>query len=255
MSRPPLVLISPDIETKGKEFGDLSISLSANYQRALMSAGLVPVVLGAISSRELIAESVRRCDGVLLTGGDDVEPRLYAKRLPARVQRTVEVTPDGGARDLGELLLIDEVFQQRKPLLAICRGHQMLNVALGGTLVADIPAQVRGALNHRRLDKRDEVVHEVRLTPGSRLAKITARQTLGVNSTHHQAVGQVAPPLQVTALSPDGIVEATELKPEAARALPFLLTVQFHPERLAQRFAEHQAIFRAFAEACVGHQK
>ena len=255
MSRPPLVLVSPDIEAKGKEFGDRSISLSGNYLQALMAAGAVPVAMAASRSRELIAESVRRCDGVLLTGGDDVAPGLYGNGLPARVRRTIDVTPDGGERDLSELVLIDEVFRQGKPLLAICRGHQLVNVALGGTLVADIPCQVRGALNHRRMDKRDQVVHDVRLTAGSGLAKITGRQTLGVNSTHHQAVARVAPPLQVTAASVDGIIESTELKPGAAELLPFLLTVQFHPERLAGRYPEHQAIFRAFARACVANRK
>ena len=255
MTRPPLVLVSPDVEAKGKEFGDRSISLSGNYSQALAAAGAVPVALAASRSREHIAESVRRCDGVLLTGGDDVAPGLYGADLPARVQSTVEVTPDGGERDLSELVLIDEVFRQAKPLLAICRGHQIVNVALGGTLVADIRSQMRGALNHRRMDKRDQIVHDVRLTAGSRLAKITGRQTLGVNSTHHQAVARVAPPLQVAAASADGIIEGTELRPGAARWLPFLLTVQFHPERLVARHPEHLAIFRAFARACVANRE
>src|SRR5207245_8491893 len=255
MSRPLLVLVSPEIEAKGKEFGDLSISLSGNYQEALMSAGAIPVTLAATRSRELLAESVRRCDGVLLTGGDDIDPRLYANGLPPRVRRTVDVTPDGGERDLRELIVIDEVFRQRKPLLAICRGHQMVNVALGGTLMADIHCDLPGALDHRRMDKRDQIVHEVRLTAGSILAKITGGQTLGVNSTHHQAVAQVAPPLQVTGVSADGIIESTELTPNAAGLLPFFLTVQFHPERLAARYAEHRAIFRAFAGACAGNRK
>ena len=83
------------------------------------------------------------------------------------------MTPDGGQRDLRELILIDEVFRQRKPLLGICRGHQMLNVALGGTLVPDILRQMPAALNHRQMDKRSQIVHEVRLTPNSLLAKIT----------------------------------------------------------------------------------
>jgi putative glutamine amidotransferase len=194
-------------------------------------------------------------DGVLLTGGDDINPNLYAKNMPRAVRKTVETTPDSGGRDLRELVLLDEVFRQRKPLLAICRGHQMLNVALGGTLVIDILSQLPRAANHRRPDKRSEVVHEVRLTPGSLLAKITGRRKLGVNSTHHQAVGKVAPPLKVTAVSSDGVIECLELQTGAARALPFLLSVQFHPERLADRHPEHRAIFRAFAQACAESQK
>jgi putative glutamine amidotransferase len=250
MSKPPLILVSPDIEPKGVEFGDQSISLSEPYLRALLDAGALPLVMPTTSSRQCVAECVRRADGVLLTGGEDVEPSLYGNGMSPRLRRTVKVTPDGGARDLRELTLIDEVFRQRKPLLAICRGFQLLNVALGGTLLADIASQVPGALNHRRLDRRDAVTHKVALTDGSLLAKITARRSLGVNSTHHQAVGRLAGPLAVVARSPDGIVESMQLKPDAARWLPFLLGVQFHPERLARRHSEHRAIFRAFVRAC-----
>jgi putative glutamine amidotransferase len=95
------------------------------------------------------------------------------------------------------------------------------------------------------------VVHEVRLTGDSLLSKITAGQSLGVNSTHHQAVERIAAPLRATAVSDDGIVEGLELKPSSVCCLPFLLSVQFHPERLAARYEPHRAIFRAFARACV----
>src|SRR5438876_5793850 len=100
MTKRPLILISPNIEKKGDEFGDLSTSLSETYQKALMSAGGIPLALPATVSRELIAECVRHSDGVLLTGGEDVDPRLYSNGLPARLRRTVTVTPDGGERDL-----------------------------------------------------------------------------------------------------------------------------------------------------------
>jgi putative glutamine amidotransferase len=255
MTRPPLILISPNIEKKGDEFGDLSISLSETYQQALMGAGALPMALPATISRDLIAECVRHCDGVLLTGGEDVDPRLYAKPLPPRLRRTVTVTPDGGSRDLRELMLIDETFAQHKPLLAICRGHQILNVALGGTLVTDIRSELPQAINHRRMEKRSEIVHTVRLTEGGVLAKITGGQSMGVNSTHHQAIGRVAAPLEVIARSDDGVIESMQLKPDPARMLPFLLSVQFHPERLVNRYAEHRAIFVAFTQACVLHRE
>lgn len=250
MQSPPLVLVSPDIESEGKEFGDESISLSANYLQALIRSGALPLTLPPTTSLELISESVRRSDGVMLTGGDDIEPRLYRRELPGKIRRTVQVTPDGGQRDLRELLVISEVFRQRKPLLAICRGHQLLNIALGGTLIPDLPSHDQQGVNHQRLDRRSEVTHEVRLTPDSLLAKITAKRKLGVNSTHHQAVGRIAAPLRVSARGPDGIVEGLELKPGRG-GLPFLLSVQFHPERLADRYPEHAAIFNAFAQACV----
>ncbi|MDW8309770.1 MAG: gamma-glutamyl-gamma-aminobutyrate hydrolase family protein [Verrucomicrobiales bacterium] len=250
MAKPPVILISPSIERQGEGFRDLSLCLAQPYQDAVTRAGAVPMILPATTSRQVIAEFVRQADGVLLTGGDDVNPALYRPDLPPRLERTVKVTPDDGARDLREMIVVAEVLRQRKPLLAICRGHQLLNVALGGTLIVDIPTELPRARNHSRPDRRYDIVHDAHLTPDSLLAKITRTQTLGVNSTHHQAVGRVAPPLRVTARSEDDVVEAMELKPEAARWLPFLLSVQFHPERLAERHPEHRAIFDAFARAC-----
>lgn len=250
MAKPPLVLISPSIEARGVEFQDRSISLSEAYSRAVAEAGGLPLTLPSGQSREFIAESVRRCDGVLMTGGDDIEPRLYKDHVPKKLRDTVETTPDGGQRDFRELILIDEIFRQHKPLLAICRGHQLLNVALGGTLYVDIATEAPGTFSHAQMKKRSDIVHEVQLTRGSLLSKITGKRTLGVNSTHHQAVNRVADMLQVTAASRDGVVESMELRPQAARLLPFMLTVQFHPERLADRYPEHRAIFRAFTRAC-----
>ncbi len=251
MIRTPAILVSPDFEPRGKEHADDSLSLSHRYLEAVIAAGGLHLAMPPTTQQGLIAESVRRCEGVLLTGGDDIEPELYDGCLPARARKTVESTPDGGRRDLRELLLIDEVFRQRKPLLAICRGHQMLNVALGGTLLADIPSQKARAIDHRRTDRRNEIVHEVRLTQGSMLAKITGGQTLGVNSTHHQAIARVPAPLRVTAVSSDGVVEWLELKPAAAPLLPWLISVQFHPERLVDRYPVHQGLFNAFIQACI----
>ncbi len=255
MNQRPIILISPDVESKGKEFGDLSISLSGKYEEAVLQAGGLPLTMPATTAREVIAACVERVDGVMLTGGDDVEPRLYGDGLPGKVRTTVAVTPDGGRRDYRELLLVDEVFRQHKPLLAICRGQQILNVALGGTLIADIPTQVPRAQNHRQNQRKHEIAHEVRLTAGSLLAKITGRHKLGVNSTHHQAVGQVAQPLQVAAVSEDGVIEGLELQPGGSRWLPFLLSVQFHPERLMDRYPEHEAVFRVFTHACALNRK
>src|SRR3569833_1263883 len=183
MTKPPLIFISPSIEVEGFEFSDRSISLSEAYQRAIAAAGGLPLTLPMGDSRQLIAECVDRADGILITGGDDIEPRLYQDRVPPKLRKTVETTPDGGERDLRELILIDEVFRQHKPLLAICRGQQLLNIALGGTLVVYIPAEVPGALKHARMDKSNDIVHEVQLTRDSLLSKITGKRTLGVNST------------------------------------------------------------------------
>jgi putative glutamine amidotransferase len=148
------------------------------------------------------------------------------------------------------LLLIGEVFRQRRALLAICRGQQVLNVALGGTLIVDIATQVPGALNHVRLDRKDKIVHKVALTPGSILNKISGAQTLGVNSSHHQAVGRLAAPLRVTGASSDGVIEGLELAEPAARMLPWLVAVQFHPERLFEQHDAFLELFRSFIGAC-----
>ena len=251
MTNAPLILVSASVEKKGVEFGDFSLSLSVAYQAALERVGAIGVTMPATVSREMVAECVRRSDGVLLTGGDDVNPAMYSGRLTKKLRGTVGVTPDGGARDLRELMLIDEVFRQRKPLLAVCRGHQLLNVAFGGELWVDIVSQVEGAMNHSRSDRKNSVAHEVHLTDGALLAKMTATQTLGVNSTHHQSVSRPGRVFEVTGRSADGIVESVELRPDARGLLPFLVSVQFHPERLAEKHPEHRAIFAAFTRASV----
>jgi putative glutamine amidotransferase len=248
MKSRPLILISGSTESEGVELGDYSLSLSINYPLAVRAAGGLPWLLPCLPDRELIAVSIRRCDGVLLTGGDDVGPNLYAKKLPAHLQQTVD--PAGPERDLFELMLIDEVFRRRKPLLAICRGHQLLNVALGGTLLVDIAAQQPGTLDHAQLDKKYQVVHQVEVGAGSLLAQAVGTTRLGVNSTHHQAVEKVAKPLRVAAVSSDGIIEGLELTPAERHLLPYLLAVQFHPERLFARHEEHLRLFESFTRAC-----
>ncbi|HXT10325.1 MAG TPA: gamma-glutamyl-gamma-aminobutyrate hydrolase family protein [Candidatus Angelobacter sp.] len=250
MKRPPLILISPSFELRGVEFSDLSVSLSLRYEQAVLAAGGLPMIGPATLDRRLLAESVGRADGVLLPGGDDINPYLYEAKLPRSIRQTVSTTPDGGRRDTAELMLIAEIFHQQKPVLAICRGHQMLHVAFGGKLVVDIAQQTRGAINHRQVNKAFRCVHDVELSPGSLIAKITGKRRLGVNSTHHQAIREPADPFIASARSSDGLVEAMELKPEFAAAMPFLLGVQFHPERLIEKGDQYQEIFRGFVKAC-----
>lgn len=250
MGVPPLILITPGFEKRGVEFNDFSISVSLRYVQAVLAAGGLPVIAPATGDRALLSECVRRADGVLLTGGDDINPDLYTKKLSPAVRKTVNQTPDDGRRDAAELILIAEIFRQHKPVLAICRGHQLLNVAFGGELVVDIPQQRPGPINHRRTDKPFDLVHKVALEPGSLIAKITGKRSLGVNSTHHQAVVRTAAPFVASALSPDGLVEAMELRPDMASGMPFLLAVQFHPERLVQKHECYRNIFGAFVAAC-----
>ncbi len=251
----PLILVTPSSEKKGVEFQDTSSSLSFRYEEAILKAGGLPMVAPMTTDRSVLAEAVRRADGVMLTGGDDINPDLYVKKLPAAVRKTVMMPPDNGARDLQELILIDEIFEQRKPLLAICRGFQNgERVAFGREMVRTSPASCRGRPVNAGRDKAGEALtHEVPLTAGSLLSKITGKRTLRVNSSHHQGILEPAGPFAAVARTKDGIVEAMELRPEMSNGsprLPFFLGVQFHPERLVNKHAEHLAIFSRFVEAC-----
>ena len=248
MNAPPLILMSPSTAKKGVEFPDVSVSLAEAYPRALIEAGGAPCLLSCTPSPDYVAESVRRCDGVLLTGGEDIQPWLHTPKLSPKLLRTTGLfEPE---RDLFELMLIKEVFQQGKPLLAICRGHQLVNVAFGGTLVVDIPTQRPQAIRHRCLERRHEPVHDIHLVPGSLIARIFGRRTIRVNSTHHQAIDRLAAPFRATATGPDGLIEATELAPTGDGQWPWFLSVQFHPERLVDRYPAFRQLFRCFVEAC-----
>jgi len=248
MQSAPLILVTPSTEAKGVEFYDYSISLSQTYLDAISTAGGLPLVVPAAPSPKLVAEYVRRCDGVMLTGGDDIQPELYYPDVPAELRKTVG--PNDPVRDLLETLVVREAFAQQKPLLAICRGHQILNITLGGTLFVDIPSQVKTEINHSRLKQKDRVVHQVILEEDSLIHRVFGEREIGVNSSHHQAVDRVARPLQVTGRAPDGVIEALELRPEDAGLMPYLLGVQFHPERLTRGYPEFIELFRSFTEAC-----
>jgi putative glutamine amidotransferase len=245
----PTILVTPSTQAKGVEMSDYSISLSNRYTDAVIGAGGLPLIFPATTEKSLIAEMVRRSDGVMLTGGDDIDPKLY--RAPAKLAKKAgALEPE---RDVWEQTLIAEIFAQRKPLLGICRGHQMLNVVLGGTLIVDIPTQKPKALNHRRSDKKSDPVHTIKIEKDSLLADIVGGTTLGVNSTHHQAPGRMAASLRAVGRADDGIIEAAELRDP--KRLPFCLTVQFHPERLVDKGVAYGQIFERFISACAAPRR
>lgn len=248
MKKLPIILVSTSNEQKGAEFHDWSTSLSHYYNRAVIDGGGLPWLAPTFVDKKVVAEMVRRVDGVLLTGGDDLQPDLYDPKLSKRIKnKAIRVDPH---RDLNELLLIEETLRQRKPLLAVCRGPQVLNVALGGGLITDIPSEKPKAMNHHRKKEAHKLLHTVKLSEGSLIRKIFGKPTLRINSAHHQAVGKLAPMLRATAWTKDGIVEALELKDVESGQVPFLLGVQFHPERLYEKHTEHLKIFKAFTRAC-----
>jgi putative glutamine amidotransferase len=213
----------------------------------------MPWVMPYGAATQRLEEYVSRADGVLMTGGDDVQPRLYRTRVSPALKRTL--SPADPARDWAEISLIQEVFRQRKPLLAICRGQQILNVAFGGSLYVDLATECPGVANHCRMDRKNEPVHPVEVARDSLLAVVVGNGRVGVNSTHHQAVHNVASPFRVTARSPDGVIEAMELDLAERHLLPYLLAVQFHPERLAQQQPEFMNLFRNFIRACPTRRK
>ena len=183
------------------------------------------------------ARSLDRVDAVLLTGGLDVDPARYGEPPHA----TTEVD---AARDRFEIPLSQEAVGRDMPVFAICRGVQVLNVAAGGTLVQDIPSAVTSDLTHAIDVPKDRIAHAVRVTPGTRLAAAlgpsAALDACAVNSRHHQAVGIVAPSFVVSAVSPDGVVEAIE-RP----ASTFCVGVQWHPENF-WRTGEFAGLFEEF---------
>ena len=244
----PLILVAPSTEAHGVELADISLSLAECYPRAILAAGGLPVVLSCTPTLDYLAATVHRCEGVMLTGGEDVQPRLYAPALGRawpRGRRRHE--PE---RDLFELMLIAEVFRQQKPLLAICRGHQLTNVAFGGTLWPDLPHPRPDGVRHLRLDRKSDPVHPIQLAPDSLIAGLLGGAEVRVNSTHHQAIDRLAQPFRATATSADGIIEAIELRPSARPCLPWFLGVQFHPERLVPRHPVFTGLFAGFVRAC-----
>jgi putative glutamine amidotransferase len=253
MSGRPFILISPSTARKSAEFADASVSLSHAYPRAVIEAGGVPALLACAPSPRYVAATVARADGVLLTGGEDVQPGLHSPDLPPWLRR--RAGPFEPERDLFELMLIREVFRQRKPLFAICRGHQLVNVAFGGTLVVDIPSQLPRALPHRCLERKNQPVHAIAFAPGSLMARLFRGRRVRVNSTHHQVIDRLADPFRATATGPDGLIEAAELAPHARALLPWFLSVQFHPERLVGAYPRFRCLFAAFVRACAAHRR
>ena len=209
-----------------------------DYVRAVESAGAVPLVL-APGPLAHVADLVERLDGLVLSGGADVDPGHYGEEPHETVD---DVTPE---RDAFELALSRAALLRDLPLLAICRGHQVLNVATGGTLIQDIPSQVQGALDHDPKKERWEPAHEVRILPGTRLREILGRDRVAVNSIHHQAIREPGRGLVVTAYSVgDDVIEGVEIP-----ARRFVVGVQWHPEAFWDQPETFQPLFAALVAA------
>jgi putative glutamine amidotransferase len=212
-----------------------------SYVRALEAAGGSAVLIPLLADQAALRAIYERLDGVLLAGGGDVEPDRYGD--PERHPTLFGLDP---AQDEVETTLVNWALADGRPLLAICRGIQVLNVAIGGTLWQDVPSQRPSDVDHPGKDRpRADVNHLVTIAPQSRLAAIVGDEPLGVNSFHHQAIRQLASGFAVTALAPDGVIEAIE-SPDSR----FVLGVQFHPEEMWSVSERLARLFRAFVQEC-----
>ncbi len=211
----------------------------ADYLESIRRAGGEPVELDY--ERDRPTGVLERAQGLLLTGGGDVDPSLYGEAP----HPTFQASEPG--RDAYEIALIRAAAEAALPIFAICRGMQVLTVALGGTLLQDIPSMVSGAAHHSVHEPRYALAHEVWVTPGSQLDTLMGDKldggTCQVNSRHHQAVKQVAPLWEVTGTAPDGVIEAMEQGGDV-----FRLAVQWHPENF-WRTGEFRPLFEGFIEA------
>ena len=217
-------------------------SLRDDYVRAVETAGGLPLVLapGKVEDAQaLAAEYLDRVQALVLSGGADVDPALYGEARHPTVKR---VFPE---RDAFELALCREALRRDMPTLAICRGHQLLNVASGGTLFQDIASQVEAAVVHDPDQERWERCHDVVLLPGTRLRNILGQERVAVNSFHHQAVKKLGQGLVLSARGcDDGVIEGMEMPDRR-----FMIGVQWHPESFWDRPQGFQPLFQALVNA------
>lgn len=215
-------------------YSETLTSVNNTYIDAVRLAGGIPVLIPLVTDSVAAEAIVGRVDAVIMSGGEDIDPLYYGEEhLPG-------LGKVNAPRDTSDMLLIATALRLGKPMLCICRGEQIMNVALGGTLYQDIPSQIPSSqLKHRQTEPGTVATQTITIDADSRLAAILGKTSLGVNSFHHQAVKDIAPGLRVTARSEDGVVEAFESVPGSPD--PYgrdlgdrVLAVQFHPESFAQ---------------------
>jgi putative glutamine amidotransferase len=205
---------------------------------ALESAGLIPLIVPPLSRASAAAVILDSVSGLVLTGGEDVDPARYGEKRHEKIRSI------NAARDATEIALIEEAKARGKPVLAICRGIQILNVALGGTLVQDIPSQLDTKIAHDEDSPRNSRSHDISIEPGSLIAKAVGTEHCTVNSFHHQSVKRVADGMRVTARSPDGVIEGLESTDDW-----WVIAVQWHPEEMTDSPEPwDRGLFKAFAQ-------
>lgn len=219
--------------------GGSRTGVNSAYVRSVVLAGGVPLILSPLMGASVAGRALAEVDGLLLTGGEDIDPAWYG------AQPSPLLSPPSRERDIFELALFATARQLELPILGICRGIQLVNVAMGGSLYQDLPTERPGITEHNPSGDRAARSHAVRLTEGSRAALALGATELKVNSFHHQGVLELAPGLVATGWSEDGLIEAAEGGPDA----PWLLAVQWHPEEMyADDWAPDRGLFKALIE-------
>ena len=233
--RKPLIGLTPAEDSPAE-----NARVSASYLDALQKSGALPLILPLSLSDDDCSLLIETLDGFLFTGGPDIHPFKFG-------EETLEGCGNySSVRDRSEFLLFSRVFQEGKPIFAICRGIQLINIALGGDIYQDLKYACRTIeIAHQQPFSADFPSHHVSAVPGSFLASIAGTSPIEVNSAHHQALRNSAPGLRACAFSPDGITEAAE-----APGYPFLLGVQWHPELLFHTHEHARNLFRAFVDSC-----
>ena len=208
------------------------------YVSALESAGAIPIVLPYVWKQETVDLHVSICDGFLFAGGPDVHPKRYGE----------EVKDGCGAirerRDELEFMAFDAIYKSKKPILAICRGSQLVNIALGGTLYQDIPTAIKTDILHKQTEPKNCSSHEVNVVEGTPLFALVGKERMVANSFHHQAIKQLGKGLSIMATADDGIIEAVYSTEQ------YIAAYQWHPERLVDISEDNRAIFDDFIKAC-----
>lgn len=226
---------------KERAKGDNYNRVPYEYIEAIEAAGGIPVLIPFLNKTENIKAIVEKIDGLLLPGGRDIEPKRYGEK-PAGVKETDLI------KDALEFPLIKFAIKQDLPILGICRGCQVLNVAFGGTLLQDIKTNIK----HVQKEPRNKATHRIKIKKGSLFFKIVKKENIWVNSFHHQALKDIAPHFQATAYAEDGIIEAIESLPteQAGKKHNFILAVQCHIEHLWKNNTAIKNIFVEFIKAC-----
>ena len=218
-------------------------SLPEQYVSAVVAVGGYPVLLPCCEPVDA-ASALDAVHGLLLPGGGDVDPAWFGE------EPLVGIGTIDPVADAVEISLCRAFVEAKRPVLGICKGCQVMNIALGGDVYQDIHAQTQSVLQHRQTAPAWHATHAVRVVEGSLLERIVGARELKVNSFHHQGIRRLGDGLSASALASDGIVEAVE-----HRELPFLLGVQWHPERTFHRQPWDRAIFGAFVRACEAREK